>query len=376
MPKHVSLSIWLIITSLAVHAQVDKISIAAGTPEDKDLIAIGNESDAQKKIAMYQDFLAKYASNPSAVAYGNWQLSQSYQTSGDFEKALAYGDKALAGSPHNLDILMSQVMIAQQLKDNSKIFQYATRGGEAYGSIDKQTKPADMSDAQFASSIAADKDTNKNANQFFENAAFGSISAETDAKARMDEIDQFNATFPKSGMDEQLTSYALLSLSELKDTPRLIAYGEKALAADPNNVPAMLMLANTYADSSAPGALTKAAKYAEQAILVTKADEPGADKPRKISAGVAHSTLGRVYAKQQKTAASITELKTATGLLKGQDEQQYAIAAYFLGWDYAKEKRLSEARAVLSDSAAIPGPMQQSTKELLTKVNSARAAGR
>ena len=376
MPKHVSASIWLVVASVAVHAQVNKISIAAGTPEDKDLIAIGNQEDAQKKIAMYQDFLKKYASNPSAVAYANWQLSQSYQSLGDLGKALDYGDQAIAGSPNNLDILMSQVMIAQQLKDNSKTFQYANAGGEAYDSIDKQTKPADLSDEQFASAVAADKDTNKNAYQFFQNAAFGAIGAETDAKGRMDKIEKFSATFPKSGMDDQLTSYALLSLSELKDTPRLIAYGEKAVAANPNNVPAMLMLANTYADSGDPAALTKAAKYAEQAILVSKADEPDADKSRKIAAGVAHSTLGRVYAKQQKTTPSITELKTATSLLKGQDEQQYAIAAYFLGWDYAKQKRLAEARAILSDAASIPGPMQPSTKDLLAKVNSARAAAK
>jgi len=376
MPKHISATLWLVVASVAVHAQVNKIAIAAGTPEDKDLITIGNEPDAQKRIALYQDFLTKYASNPSAVAYANWQLSQSYQNLGEFEKALDYGDKATAGSPSNIDILTSQVMIAQQLKDNSKVFQYAINGGEAYDSIDKQTKPADMSDEQFASNIAGDKEANKNAYQFFQNAAFSSISAETDAKSRMDKIEKFSATFPKSGMDDQLTSYAMLSLSELKDTPRLISYGEKALAANPNNIPAMLMLANTYVDSSEPGALTKAAKYAEQAILVSKADEPDADKSRKVSAGVAHSTLGRVYAKQQKTIPSITELKAATSLLKGQDEQQYAIAAYFLGWDYAKQKRLTEARAVLSDAASIPGPMQQSTKELLGKVNSARTAGK
>jgi len=376
MPKHVSASIWLVVVSVALHAQVNKISIAAGTPEDKDLIAIGNEPDAQKKIAMYQDFLTKYASNPSAVAYADRQLSQSYQSSGDLGKALDCGDKAMAASPNNLDILMSQVTIAQQSKDNSKVFQYANAGGEAYDSIDKQTKPSGMSDEQFASSVAEDKDTNKNAYEFFQNAAFGSIGAETDAKSRMDKIEKFGATFPKSGMDEQLTSYALLSLSELKDAPRLIAYGEKAVAANPNNMAAMLMLANTYVDSAEPGALNKAAKYAGQAILVAKADQPDADKSRKISAGVAHSTLGRVYAKQQKTMPSITELKAATILLKGQDEQQYAVAAYFLGWDYAKQKRLSEARAVLSDAASIPGPMQQSTKELLGKVNSARAAAK
>src|ERR1700730_13441778 len=83
--------------SLILHAQLDKIVIAAGTPEDQALQAISNEQDGQKKLTMYQDFLQKFSSNPAAVAYGNWQISQAYQTAGDLQKALEYGDKALAG---------------------------------------------------------------------------------------------------------------------------------------------------------------------------------------------------------------------------------------------------------------------------------------
>src|SRR3954471_16189977 len=80
-----------------LHAQVDKIVIPAGTPEDQVLQAISNEPDAQKKVAMYEDFLQKFAANPAAVAYGNWQLSQTYDAAGDEQKAVEYGEKALAG---------------------------------------------------------------------------------------------------------------------------------------------------------------------------------------------------------------------------------------------------------------------------------------
>jgi hypothetical protein len=57
-------------------AQLQRIVIAAGTPEDQALQAASNEQDAQKKLAMYQDFLQKFSANPAAVAYGNWQVSQ------------------------------------------------------------------------------------------------------------------------------------------------------------------------------------------------------------------------------------------------------------------------------------------------------------
>lgn len=357
-------------------AQVDTIVIPAGTPEDIDLNTIANEHDAQKKVPMYQDFLQKYASNQPAIAYANWQLSQYYQSAGDLQKALECGDKAVAGSPHNLDILTSQVTIAQQLKDNAHIFSYSIQGGEAFNSIEKQPKPADMTDEQFASTVVSQKDANKNAYDFFEGAAFNGIAGENDAKKRMDYIDKFTVTFPKSKMDEQVTSYAMLSLSQLQDNHRLISYAEKALAANPNNLPALLLLANNYVDSSEPGALAKAVGYAQKAIVAAKADDPAADKSQKLSAGVAHSVMGRAYAKQSKTLPSISELKSATALLKGNDEQQYAVAAYYLGWDYAKVNKLTEARAVLNEAAGIPGPVQQPVKDLLTKVNTARAAGK
>ena len=373
-------AVFALLTSVYVtpllHSQVETIVIPAGTPEDNDLNAITNEQDAQKKVSMYQDYLQKYASNQAAIAYANWQLSQYYQSTGDLQKARECGEKAVAGSPHNLDILTSQVTIAQQLKDNAQVFTYSVQGGEVFNSIEKQPKPADMSDEQFASLVTSQKDASKNADEFFENAAFNSIAAAPDAKTRMDYIDKFTVTFLKSKMDEQVTSYAMLSLSELKDNHRLIEYAEKALTANPNNLPALLLLANTYVDSSEPGALGKAITYAQKAIVEAKADDPAAEKSQKISAGVGHSVMGRAYAKQQKTLPSISELKSATALLKGNDEQQYAVAAYYLGWDYAKVNKLTDARAILNDAATIPGPVQQPVKDLLIKVNTARAAGK
>jgi tetratricopeptide (TPR) repeat protein len=366
---------FLLLSSL-VYSQVEKISIPAGSPEDQALTLISNEQDASKKTAMYQDFLQKFASNPTAVAYGNWQLSQYYQSTGDLAKAKECGEKAAAGSPHNIDILVSQVTIAQGLKDNAAMFKYSLQGGEAYDSIEKEPKPADISDQEFASRVASDKDANKSSYDFFESAAFSAIATETDSKTRMDYIEKFTPVFPNSKFDDQVASLAMLSLSELKDSRRLIAYAEKALTANPDSLPALLLLANTYADSSDPGGLAKSVTYAQKAIAIAKADDPAADKSKKISAGVAHSTLGRAYAKQGKTVPSITELKTATTLLKGQDDQQYSVAAYFLGWDYAKLNRLTEARAVLNDALAVQGPMQPSIKDLLSKVNSARAAGK
>lgn len=359
-----------------VQAQLDKIVIPAGTPEDKALQAISNEPDAQKKPAMYADFLQNFSSNPAAVAYGNWQLSQSYQTAGDLPKALEYGDKALTGSPHNLDILVSQASIAQEMKNNGKVVDYAVRGGETYNAIGKQPKPEGLSDQEFASRLEEEKNSAKNSYEFLEATAFNAITGEANAKTRMTYVERFTPAFPNSRFEEQIASYAMLALTELKDMTRVVSYGEKALQTNPNSLPTLLLLANTYVDDPKPGSVSKAITYSQKAIEAAKADAPDADRGRKVSAGVAHYTLGYAYLKQEKATAAVPELKTASALLKGQDDQQYAITLLRLGFAYAKLNRVTEAREVLMEAVKIPGPVQKPAQDLLTTVNAARAKGK
>ncbi len=359
-------------------AQIDKIVIPAGTPEDHDLQSISNEPDAAKKLALYLQFVEKYSANPAAVAYGNWQISQAYQSTGELHEALDYGDKALAGSPRNLDILVSQASIAQQAKENARLIDYSSKGGAVCNSIVKQVKPEGMSDEDFAKQIADDKAAVKNSCDFLETAGFNVIAIETDPKSRMAYIETYSTAFPDSKFQDQVSSYAMYTLGpgQLNDPARLFAYGEKTLTANPNSLPALLLLAGASVDDPRPGSVAKAIAYSQRAIAVAKAEEPDADKPRKLSAGVAHSVLGYAYMKQDKTTASIAELKSSAILLKGADDQQYSITLYRLGFAYAKLSKLTEAREVLTEAVKIQGPVQSMSRELLAKVNAARAKGK
>src|SRR5216684_1871197 len=359
-------------------AQVDHIVIAAGTPEDHDLQAITNEQDPQKKLALYEDFIKKFVANPAAVAYGNWQLSQAYQATGDLQKALDYGDKALAGSPHNLDILVSLASAAQQAKNNARLIDYAARGGEVCSSISKRTKPEDISAEDFARQVAEEKGAVQSSCDFLESSGFNVIVSENDPKSRMADIEKFTAAFPESKFQDQVSSYAMFTLGpgQLNDPARLVTFGEKTLASNPNSLPALLLLAGYYSDDPKPGGVGKAITYAQRALVAAKADAPDADKARKLSAGVAHSTLGYAYMKQEKTAAAVPELRSAAALLKGQDDQQYAVVLYRLGFAYAKLSKTTEAREVLTEAVKIQGPLQPMSQDLLTKVNAARAKGK
>jgi len=365
----------LLVSNPHASAQVDRIVIAAGTDEDHALQAITSEQDAQKKLAMYEEFVQKFASNPAAAAYGNWQLSQAYQATGDLQKALDYGDKALVGSPRNLDILVSEAGIALQAKNNSKLMDYAAKGGEVCLSVGKQAKPEGMSDEDFASKMKEEKESVQSSCDFLESSGLNAITSETDPKSRMAEIEKFTAGFPDSKYQDQVSNYAMYTLGpgQLNDQTRLVSFAEKILATNPNSLTALLLLANHYAEANSSA---KAITYAQKAIEIAKADAPDADKSRKLSAGASHNIIGWAYFKQDKTVAAIAEFKSASGLLKGQDDQQYAGALYGLGSAYAKLSKLTEAREVLTEAVKIPGPLQAMSQDLLTKVNSARAKGK
>ncbi len=235
-----------------------------------------------------------------------------------------------------------------------------------------------MSDQDFATqSQEQQKNAAKTSYEFLEAAAFNVIVDETNAKTRMSDIERFTPAFPNSRFDEPVASYAMMSLSELKDNAKVISYGEKTLATNPNNLPTLLLLAGTYVEDPKPGSVAKAVTYAQRAVAVAKADAPDADRTRKLSAGVAHSTLGYAYMKQDKTAAAIPELKSASALLKGLDDQQYAVALYRLGYAYAKLNRVNEARDVLTEAAKdIQVQCNRSRRICLAKVNAARAKGK
>jgi len=135
------------------------------------------------------------------------------------------------------------------------------------------------------------------------------------------------------------------------------------------------MMANYYVEDSKPGSVAKAVTYSQKVIDLTKSGAAD-DKSHRLSAGTAHSILGYAYMKQDKTAASVPELKTACELLKGQDDVSYAAAMYRLGYAYAKLNKVDDARTVLTEVAKMDTPLQQPSKDLLAKVNSARAKGK
>src|SRR5437588_161150 len=357
----------VLLTAVAVNAQVTKILIPAGTPEDQAIQAVSNEADVQKRLALLQEFVKNFSANPQAAAYGHWQLSQQYLEQGDTAKALESGEKASAVQPNNLDILISLCAVAQKLNANDKLVNYAVRGGTAFNGIARQPKPEGFSAEEFALKIQQDQDPFRPSYEYLEATALNALMAEQDAKRRMSYVEQYMIAFPGSRFEEQVMQLSLYTLGQMKDSARLASFAEKALAANPNNVSTLVVLADAFAEFPEAASTERAEQYARKALEASKA-QTGLDAGKlRMFSGMAHSALGYALMKQEKTLPAIAELKTASTELKDHPEA-YAAVLYRLGFAYAKTGKLPEAKAVLNEAVNIQGPYQQPSRDLLAKV--------
>jgi tetratricopeptide (TPR) repeat protein len=359
-----------LLCSVAASGQLTSFGFTAGTGEDQMSTEIAKEGDAQKKIAMLSDFVQKFAGNPLAVAYGNWQLALLYQSAGDLKQAMAAGDKALAAAPNAMEIALTMIQIAKQAKDNVKIVEYAVAGAKAFHSIASQPK-GELKDQDYADKIKQEEAAARPNYQFLEAEAYNAIVATDDPRARFKMVEQFTPAFPDSPYGDAVAQYALYSLQQLNDFAGLEAYGAKAIAANPKSPAILVAMARAFAEDSKAPKLDKAQEYAKRAITLANEDKDLSPDKRNLYLGLAHYASGYAMLRQEKTLPGIAELKEAVPLLKS-DPSQQAPALYWLGWAYAKLNRLGEAKTELAAAAVIEGPYQSLSRDLLAKVNNAK----
>lgn len=356
----------LLSLSVAGMSQATRIVIGAGSEEDKALQTISAETDAQKRLALLEQFNKDFASNKPAVAYGYWQMLQAYQSLSQFDKAMTAGEKAMELAPGNLEILGSLCGVAENLRDYSKMVDYAARGGKAYNGIATQKKPDGMSDQDWASRVESDQSSYRSSYEYLEAAAVNAIGNESDPKKRLALIEKFSPAFPNSRYETEVSQLTMAALQGLNDPAKSIQFGEKALKANPDNVSTLLLLANAYVDENKN--LLKAVEYAQKAVKLTAVkDETSPDQ--KLSAGMAKSTLGWAYLKQDKASLAAPELKDAVALLA--DNAPLLEEAYYrAGFAYAKLGKKADAQDVLQKCVAMKGPFEKYARDLLNEVNS------
>jgi tetratricopeptide (TPR) repeat protein len=180
----------------------------------------------------------------------------------------------------------------------------------------------------------------------------------------------FVEKYAKSRYAEQVYARLTQAYYNKQNLNKMYEYGDKALALDPNDVTVLTLIGWVLPhDASAPdfeARLKKAETFEKRALekLATMqapagmTDEQFAKAKAQLVAQ-AHSGLGLVYFRQNKTAEAASELKLATEGNPSADPTDY----YVMGLQLEKLDRESEAADAFQKCAASPNSLQSRCKQ-------------
>lgn len=356
-----------------------KLSVVVNGPEDQLLLAVNGATDSpQDQIAALDKYAAEHADSP-AITCVNEYYTAIYVKQNQFDKAITYGEKDLAANYQDVNLfinLMKAYVGAGQATDNA--FSVINKAPDEIKAESTPARPSGTSDADYQKLQADAADTAKQYSGYMEYAFFQLLPRVTDANKRVQYLDAFAKAYPDSPNTGQLYFQYLLAYSALNNPAKANEYGEKAIAADPNNPTTLTMVADDYASRRVN--LDKAEANARKVLDLV----PNMKKPDGVSdadfhtqqnllLASAHFTLGSINqqrgAATHKMAGAIKEFKTAADLAKGNPGLE-GRALYYLGYAYEAQAPADHhgARAALTEAAQLQSPWQGEAQKLLAKI--------
>jgi tetratricopeptide (TPR) repeat protein len=243
--------------------------------------------------------------------------------------------------------------------------------GWSQGTPPAQQAPAQTGQAQGeapAAQPAATKEELDAYNKFVADAKTAS-----DARQMVNLGETFLATYPNSIFAGAVHGQLAIAYLNINQVDKMIDSGEKALAADPNNVdvlPLMAWAIPRRVNSSTPNPvqqLEKAMNYARRAINLlstmpkpVEMDDAAFAKVKNDKLAQCRSGMGTAYFKTGKFDEAVNELNQAVRLDSNPDPVDY----YVLGVSNDRASHFTDAVMAFDKCAASPGQLQAQCRNL------------
>ncbi len=367
----------LLLAVLPAGAQIGKnVPIRAGTPEDRALAEIGAATDPAEKLALIDKFAAELGTGDLAIV-ADEQYVNYYLTAKNYDKAFEYGEKLWTLDPDNFANGINLVRGAQEKGDAERLFTYGEKIGAILHRFKAQPAPAGREANDWEQVKARTVEDNKENIAYIEQSLFAAAYGTTSPAARAGLLERFAKAFPDSSYADQGRGIAAASFQLAQNYPKMLAVANSLLAKDTNNLGMLILLADYYSEKGEQ--LDKAESYAKNALEVL----PAAKKPEgatdeqwqqqiSLQKGLVLSALGQININRNNNAQALENLKAAGPLLKP-DAVTYGRNQYRLGFALLNLKRVSEARAALTEAAAINSPYKGLAQQKLQTLPAAPA---
>jgi hypothetical protein len=363
-----------ILASIPAVAQRHKLSaINAETDEGKMLQAIGQESDAARKLQLMEEFVGKWG-NHEAAGWVWSQMQPAYLKAGNVDKAIAAGDKLLALDAADLEAAYANLKAAEGKKDADAVIKYAAATSAAAKKAAQEPKKEGQSDEDYKHAV----DYAKQVDTYSEYALYATALSEQDPQKVMKLTEAIEQQNPNSQYIAQaMTRYAWAGRAA-NALPNAVAFGERAYARNQFNEDLLLAMSDYYLNQPAGKQdLNKVINYSTKIVetLPSKEKPQGMsdadwEKKKTTTLGLAHWMTGTSLSTQGKYAPADKNLRVALPLVKD-NEHLLAGALFHLGLSNYQMGRgknaqqMTDAVKFFEQCAAMKSPFQAKAKENL-----------
>src|ERR1700680_2095056 len=349
-----------LIFPLAARAQIGKsVTVPAGTPEDKALSAIYAATDPAQKIALLDQFNTDFGKGDLALLADQLYVG-AYLDLKNYDKALEYGDKALALDPDNLPSAVGMVHAAEGKGDAAKLFDSGEHVVAILARYKEAPAPAETPPDQWQ----RQKDENlKNAQSdvgYVQYALFNAAYRNSVPATKASLLERYLKDFPDSPYAANAREALPFAYQQAQNYLKMLDAAQSLLASDPNNAGMLVLLSDYWSDKGQQ--LDKSEQYAKKALdLLGQAKKPEGftdeqwQQQISLQKGYAYSALGQIYVTRGRNDQAVASFRQASPLLKS-DAFGYGRNLYRLGFTLAKMQRIPEARTILTEPLSATSP--------------------
>jgi len=357
----------------------------ANTPEDELMQAVNGADKPEEQVAALDKFAQAHADSKFMPCVDEY-YTMAYLKLNNYDKVVEYAEKGLAANYK--DVMLTLNLLKGYVgsgKVGDSAFDVINLAPALITAESKPPKPPTATDAEWQKALEDNAAQAKDELAYVVYAFLQLAPRVTDPNKRIEQLDRFAKTFPEDAAKSAAQiNYGYFSAYRMANKPdKAIEYGEKTIAADPNNLEAYNFLAYAYSigrtnpDKAADDA-TKAIQLAQNLKKPEGLSDAQFKEAQDTQLGMAHLSLGFVTftqaatSKGKKLQPAIDELKTAADLLSANPELQ-AQALFYLAYAYESGTPVNHRGAMdaLTKAVSLQSSWKAQASDLLGKVTKA-----
>jgi len=354
----------LLLAAAPATPQRHRFTINTETPEGQLLAQIGQEEDAAKKLALLEEFAAKFPKH-EGIGWVYSQLVPAYAKAGQFDKALEAGDKVLGMDPGDLESAQAALQAAEGKKDPDAVLAWAPRVSELARKMAQSEKPKDEEEAE---EWKRRVDFAKQLDTYTEYSLYAMMLQSTDLRKKIALGEMLQQRNPQSQYWPQVSGQLFTAYMQAGESQKGVALAEKTLEKEQTNEGMMLAVADSYRTQQKEPEKVYAlcAKVMELAKSTPKPEgvPEAAWQQRQVQlSGRAQYISGVMHAFESKWKEADESLRAALPGIKD-DQNMTAEALFYLGLanyrlgEAGDTDRIADAVHFNEQCAAIAGPYQ------------------